>query len=469
MKRRILRRLRGHRFEVEHYPAEHLAGLEILERRIGFLRRARFDGRRADLALLGKRDDLFQLLQAADVRADDADRALGDGRQRMDELAAVKAADDVAAALPERRDAERGGGGASYEIDRRRDSLNLLQGIGDTSVDHLLCSQLLRRRELRVVDVATDDVAYALCLQDRDADEAEPAAAEHRYGISFADLRQLARGAVGGHCRAGERCRKRIVDAGRIQQVLRVGHDHVGGVRSRAVHAQETRARDAVVVLSRLAHGALAAADPGVDELFLPDAHAASPRPQGLHDAERLVAERKRRHAATLLDVEALAAAEIEVAIPDVQVGVAHARARDSHEHLGSLRLGRFLQRLLQRLAVLDDLPAHHFADSVSAWSMSQRMSSSVSRPTDMRTMSGVTPALIWSASSIWRCVVEAGWMIRVFASPMLARWLMNWAASMKRSPAFAPPFTPKFSRPDAPLGRYFFARGKYLLSGSPG
>ena len=85
-------------------------------------------------------------------------------------------------------------------------------------------------------------------------------------------------------------------------------------------------------------------------------------------------------------------------------------------------------------------------------------MSSSDSMPTDMRTMSGVTPALIWSASSICRCVVDAGWMTSVFASPMLARWLMNCAASMKRSPALAPPFTPKLSSPEAPLGRYFFA-----------
>ena len=78
--------------------------------------------------------------------------------------------------------------------------------------------------------------------------------------------------------------------------------------------------------------------------------------------------------------------------------------------------------------------------------------------PTDMRTMSGVTPALMRSASSICRCVVDAGWITSVFASPMLARWLRNCVASMKRSPAFAPPFTPKFSKPLAPFGKNFFA-----------
>ena len=44
-----------------------------------------------------------------------------------------------------------------------------------------------------------------------------------------------------------------------------------------------------------------------------------------------------------------------------------------------------------------------------SAWSMSHRMSSSVSRPTDRRIMSGVTPAARCSSSSSWRCVVDAG------------------------------------------------------------
>ncbi|MND07315.1 hypothetical protein D3C83_292120 [compost metagenome] len=51
----------------------------------------------------------------------------------------------------------------------------------------------------------------------------------------------------------------------------------------------------------------------------------------------------------------------------------------------------------------------------------------------------------------------------------MFARWLMNCAASMNFSPAFAPPFTPKFRRPDAPFGKYFLDKEKYLLSGSPG
>src|SRR5450756_1885101 len=53
-----------------------------------------------------------------------------------------------------------------------------------------------------------------------------------------------------------------------------------------------------------------------------------------------------------------------------------------------------------------------------------------------MRIMSGETPAVICSSSDNWRWVVEAGWITSVRASPTLARWLMNCAASMKASPA---------------------------------
>ena len=70
-----------------------------------------------------------------------------------------------------------------------------------------------------------------------------------------------------------------------------------------------------------------------------------------------------------------------------------------------------------------------------SAWSRSHRMSSTSSMPTDSRIMSGRTPARASSSSSSCRWVVDAGWITSVLASPMLARWLRNSQASMKRSP----------------------------------
>src|SRR5262249_48052709 len=137
-------------------------------------------------------------------------------------------------------------------------------------------------------------------------------------------------------------------------------HQHVRGVGAGTVHAEEAAPRDAVVVLARFADGALAAADPRIDELLLPDLDPFGPRAERLHHPEGFVSGRKGRYAAAVLHVKALAGPEIEVAIPDVQVGVAYARARNAHQDFGSLRLGRLLERLLQRSSVLDDFPAQH-------------------------------------------------------------------------------------------------------------
>ncbi len=49
-------------------------------------------------------------------------------------------------------------------------------------------------------------------------------------------------------------------------------------------------------------------------------------------------------------------------------------------------------------------------------------MSSTVSMPIDTRTTSGPAPAAVRCSSVSWRWVVEAGWMIRLRVSPMLAR-----------------------------------------------
>src|SRR5258708_6569863 len=68
----------------------------------------------------------------------------------------------------------------------------------------------------------------------------------------------------------------------------------------------------------------------------------------------------ERRDAAALLHVEALAAAPVEVAVPDVQVAVAYARAGDAHQHFAALGLWRLESNPLQGLAVLDDLIADH-------------------------------------------------------------------------------------------------------------
>ena len=64
----------------------------------------------------------------------------------------------------------------------------------------------------------------------------------------------------------------------------------------------------------------------------------------------------------TVADFETvLAAADFVIAVPDVQIGVAHPRGEHFQEHLRALRLRRFLLVHLQRRAALADLKAAHF------------------------------------------------------------------------------------------------------------
>ena len=70
--------------------------------------------------------------------------------------------------------------------------------------------------------------------------------------------------------------------------------------------------------------------------------------------------------------------------------------------------------------------------------------SSGCSRPIDRRTVPGVMPAAASAASSMRKCVVEAGWITSDFASPMFARCEKRRRPSMKRRPASRPPASSK-------------------------
>ena len=78
-----------------------------------------------------------------------------------------------------------------------------------------------------------------------------------------------------------------------------------------------------------------------------------------LDGAGDLVAERERQLPAGA-HVELLAAAEIEVAVLQVHVGVTHAAVGDAEQHLAALGRGRRRLRVLQRLAVVDEGLAMH-------------------------------------------------------------------------------------------------------------
>src|SRR6266513_1053753 len=411
-----------HRPEIQHHAAEHLARSQVFERAARLIRGARLDRNRLQFPLLRQRHPRLQLLEVANVRADDADGALRDRRQRMRELAAIEADEHVAPALSQGGDAQGGCDGAADEVDRSGTDLQLLQRVRRSGIERRLRAEPGGCGEFCSVDVARDDVLHSPGAQDRDAHETDPAAADHRYPVLRAQRGKLRARAVGSQRRAGERGRERFVDPARVHQVLRLRHEHVRGVGSVAIHTQESGFQ-AVIILSGLADRTAAAADPRIHQTLLSYFHSPRARTGCLDDAEGYMSRREWWHAASLLHVEALAAAPVEIAVPDMQFRMTHARARHAHEHLACLRFRCFLYYSLQRFAVLDDVVTDQaLPASCSAWSLFHRMSSSVSMPTEMRIMSGVTPAFSWSASLICRCVVEAGWMISVFASPMLAR-----------------------------------------------
>ena len=82
-------------------------------------------------------------------------------------------------------------------------------------------------------------------------------------------------------------------------------------------------------------------------------------------DAGDLVAERERqRHAAR--GVEPLAAAEIGIAVLDVQVGMAEPAAFDADQHFAALRLRRVDDGFAQRRIELDQRLATHQRHGIS-------------------------------------------------------------------------------------------------------
>src|SRR6185436_20488364 len=87
--------------------------------------------------------------------------------------------------------------------------------------------------------------------------------------------------------------------------------------------------------------------------------------------------------------------------------------------------------------------------------SRSQIRSSIASVPTDNLIVPGPTPAARSSASSSCRCVVLAGWMIRLLESPTFARCDHRVTPRMKSCPAARPPRQSKENTAPAPRGRY--------------
>ena len=145
------------------------------------------------------------------------------------------------------------------------------------------------------------------------------------------------------------------------EEGLRVGKAAV------AVHADRLRP-GAQVLATGDAGAALSAAEPGIDDALVAELHVLRIGAERDHGARDLVAHRARqRHA--LAHVQALAVAEVVVAVVQVQVGVAHTAVADLQQHFAALRRGCVAQRLGQRFAEgLDRVADHGVAISMADW-----------------------------------------------------------------------------------------------------
>src|SRR5690349_21037722 len=146
--------------------------------------------------------------------------------------------------------------------------------------------------------------------------------------------------AIGGD--AGAHQRRRLIDRQRIvvEQIFGVGHQHMGGKAAVDGDAEEALL-DAEVLVAGETVAALATADPGKYRLLLADQILADLGADLIDHTGDLMAEREgERHAAR--GVELLAAAEIGIAVLDMQVGMTEPAALDADEDLFALRLRRF-------------------------------------------------------------------------------------------------------------------------------
>ena len=143
-----------------------------------------------------------------------------------------------------------------------------------------------------------------------------------------------------------------------VDQIARMRHHHVRGVAAVDGDAERPR-RIAHMLVAPRAQPALAAADPGIGRVLLALDGALGVGSGGFHGPGNLVPERERQLPAAA-HVELLAAAEVEIAVLQMEVGMAHPAMRDAQQHLGALRCRRGGLGSLQRLGVLDQRLAMH-------------------------------------------------------------------------------------------------------------
>ena len=355
----------------------HLAVAQPHQRVVGLALRHGGDRQRRQRSLLRQFHQFPQLLRIADVGALHGQRADRHQRQRHREFAAEQPDLDQLAALAQRVEREARGLRAVHQVDHREHRAaggldDALRHAVAAAVHHLVRAGLQRRLALLRADVDHDDVLVLHRAQHGDRIQPEAAGADHDDRLIGRDRHRLADRRIDGDAGARIGRRHRRIERAGIDQVPRMRRDHMRAVAAIGIDA-ETARREAHVVLLRQAFLAGAAAEPGEHDAQVADLHALGVGAELGDAADDLVSHRERQHDAAILQRHLLAAADVVVALPDVQVGVADAAMRHLDQHLGALRLRRRQFEFLQRLAILDHGPGAHRRSPVSAGRMDNR------------------------------------------------------------------------------------------------
>ena len=313
------------------------------------LKRPLDDRNRRDFPRARERHHLVRLVERSGHGAFDREHAQRKHRDRRRVGPAEQARDDDLAAFGQRACRKRERAVRADEIDRAVDAAGRLeQRLAGVRVGGIVGgrgARLERRLALARIDVGDDRRIGKQRARKREPHHADAAEPDQQHGPALGMLGDAlerrecreARAHVGAGERGGER---RIID-----QVARMRHQHMGREAAVDLDAEMTRRR-AEILFTGAAGRALAAPDPGKHGRRLSGLHVRVGA--GLLDHARdLVAEREGQRAAGG-DVELLVAAEAEIAVMQMDIGMAHAAAADPHQDFAALRLGCLDDRFTQ-------------------------------------------------------------------------------------------------------------------------
>jgi hypothetical protein len=351
---------------VQHHPPSHLpAALQVGQRCARLVGQPCFERDRWYLAGLDQREQLPKILKRADIGPFEShhlereqhggDRVGTAVEPDHDELAAF--AQDVDTELHRLRrtdEVDRCGRAASRRLH------DLLDRIGCRVVDggdgpHLACVSALLR-----VDVGDNDFAGDRGRGDVHRAATDPAGADDHQMVVGAHMpSRLFERRKGGDAGAGVGRGEPLRHPLMRQQVASVRYDHMRAVAASASRAECARG-EAEQLLTPPAHRAFAATDPRVGHHLVADLDPRGLWPECGHFACDLVPHRERQMHAARFERDLLPPAQIEEAVPDMDVAMADPRRLDAQQHLLAFGLGIRIFPHLQRLAPFDDLHCTH-------------------------------------------------------------------------------------------------------------